>query len=193
MKKSKNLGIVLLEFLIVFGIISILSLYSYVRLQKVVERREINETVLKISQTIDKYSIKSLKEGILYKINLDYKNNEIKIKKVSGVTYEEIISFPSKIRCYIPYTVNQKEQLMTQLEIGTTLNGNLSDSFTTYIFDYSNKITYRIATYNFQENKILKINIYQKVSGEDIFVENLLEYHKLLFSMEELENDWRKQ
>lgn len=195
MREKKRRGFLLMELLIIFGVISIIVSIFFIKLRIIREMKDLEESVIKISSTIDKYTFRSFETKVLYKINLDYKNKKMEIKKVSGGnnSFEEVISLPKRLTYLVPYTINGKERLIDQLEIHTTVNGNLSDSFTTYIFNYSQKIKYRIATYSFQENKILKINIYKKISGEDIFQENLLDYHNLLFSVEELKNDWRKQ
>lgn len=119
-------------------------------------------------------------------------DKNIEIKTLTD-KIEETINLPKKLSYLVPYTVNGSSQLIDKLSIATTMDGNLSDSFTTYILDYSGKIKYRIATYTFQENKILKINTYKKISGASISKEELLKYHELLFSVEELNNEWRKQ
>lgn len=195
MRRKKQSGFLLIEFLIIFSIISIIVSIFFIKLKSIQEMKELEESVIKISSTIDKYTFRSFETKILYKINLDYKNKRIEIKKTSegDSNFEEVVSLPKKLTYLVPYTINGKELLIDQLEIHTTINGNLSDSFTTYILNYSQKINYRIATYSFQENKILKINIYKKISGKEISQENLLDYHNLLFSVEELKNDWRKQ
>lgn len=195
MRKAKQSGFLLIEFLIIFGIISIIISIFFIQLKSIQEMKDLEESVIKISSTIDKYTFRSFETKVLYKINLDYRNKRIEIKKTSegDNNSEEVVSLPEKLTYLVPYTINGKERLIDQLEIHTTINGNLSDSFTTYILNYSQKINYRIAAYSFQENKILKINIYKKISGKEIFLENLLDYHNLLFSVEELKNDWRKQ
>lgn len=195
MRRKKQSGFLLIEFLIIFSIISIIVSIFFIKLKSIQEMKDLEESVIKISSTIDKYTFRSFETKILYKINLDYKNKRIEIKKTSegDSNFEEVVSLPKKLTYLVPYTINGKELLIDQLEIHTTINGNLSDSFTTYILNYSQKINYRIATYSFQENKILKINIYKKISGKEISQENLLDYHNLLFSVEELKNDWRKQ
>lgn len=195
MRKEKQSGFLLIEFLIIFSIISIIVSIFFIQLKSIQEMKDLEESVIKISSTIDKYTFRSFETKVLYKINLDYRNKRIEIKKTSegDNNSEEVVSLPEKLTYLVPYTINGKERLIDQLEIHTTINGNLSDSFTTYILNYSQKINYRIAAYSFQENKILKINIYKKISGKEIFLENLLDYHNLLFSVEELKNDWRKQ
>ena len=191
--KNKEKGVILIEILIVFGILISIFSITFVSFKKIEEKKELEEAVIKISEIIDEYTLRSLSTGIIYKIDLDYIDKKIKIRKLSGDQIEESINLPKKLTYLVPYTINGSPRLIEQLTITTTLNGNLSDSFTTYIFDYSEKIKYRIATYNFQENKILKINIYKKISGDSISKEELLKYHELLFSVEELNNDWRKQ
>lgn len=195
MRKEKQNGFLLIEFLVIFGVISIVISIFFIKLKSIQEMKDLEESVIKISSTIDKYTFRSFETKVLYKINLDYKNKKMEIRKTSGGNnnFEEVISLPEKLTYLVPYTINGRERLIDQLEIHTTINGNLSDSFTTYILNYSQKINYRIATYSFQENKILKINIYKKISGKDVSQENLLDYHNLLFSVEELKNDWRKE
>lgn len=194
MNKKKQIGFLLMEFLIIFGILSVVISIFFIRTRKIQEIKDLEESVIKISSAIDKYSFLSFETGVLYSINLNYKEKQIEVKKVSRneEKFEEIISLPDKLTYLVPYTINGKERLIDQLEVRTTINGNLSDSFTTYVLDYSKNSKYRIATYSFQENKILKVNIYKKISGDDVSFDNLLEYHDLLFSVEELQNEWRK-
>lgn len=194
MKGKKQSGFLMIELLVIFTIISVVISIFFIRERKIQEIRDLEESVVKISSIIDKYTFRSFETSVLYKINLDYKNKKIKVQKVSGSNdkFEEIIFLPDKLTYLVPYTINGKERLIDQLEVRTTINGNLSDSFTTYVLDYSQKSKYRIASYSFQENKILKINVYKKILGDEISIENLLEYHNLLFSVEDLQNEWRK-
>ncbi len=190
--KNKEKGIVLIEILIILSILITIFTITFVTFRNIEEENDLEKAVIKISGVIDEYTLKSLSTGIIYKIDLDYLNKNIKIKTLTDRT-EETVNLPLKLSYFVPYTIDGSFQLIDKLSTTTTMNGNLSDSFTTYIFDYSEKIKYRIATYSFQENKILKINIYKKISGSAISKNELLEYHELLFSKEELNNEWRKQ
>ncbi|WP_300362203.1 type II secretion system protein [Fusobacterium sp.] len=190
--KNKEKGIILIEILIVFGILVSIFSITFITFKHIEEKKDLEKAVIKISEVIDEYTLKSLSTGMIYKIDIDYLDKNIKIKTITD-KIEETINLPTKLSYLVPYTINGSSQLIDKLSITTTMDGNLSDSFTTYILDYSGKIKYRIATYTFQENKILKINIYKKISGVSISKKELLKYHELLFSVEELNNEWRKQ
>ena len=167
--------------------------FIFLNLKKIREKADMEEAVIKISQIIDVYSTKSLNLGKGYKILIDYNLKKIEVKGVSSKQIEEIIILPSEINYKTPYTINGKEQLLNKIELTTTENGNISNSLSIYIFNYSNHIKYRLTTYNFQQNKILKINIYKKIKNKEISEKELIDYHKTLFTEEALLNDWRKE
>ncbi|MCI6153311.1 hypothetical protein [Fusobacterium perfoetens] len=192
-KVNKKRGFFLFEFLIILSIILLIFSFGYIRILKVKEEKDLEKAVLVISKTLEEYSTNSLLTTIKYKIRLEYNNNKIEIQKKSeNKMLEEIIQLPNKLKYRIPYTINSNLKLLDSMEVETTINGNLSDSFTTYILDYSGNIKYRVAVYSFQENKLVKINIYKKISGKKISEDKLLDYHQRLFEEEELGNDWRK-
>lgn len=192
-KVNKKRGFFLFEFLIILSIILLIFSFGYIRILKVKEEKDLEKAVLVISKTLEEYSTNSLLTTIKYKIRLEYNNNKIEIQKKSeNKMLEEIIQLPNKLKYRIPYTINSNLKLLDSMEVETTINGNLSDSFTTYILDYSGNIKYRVAVYSFQENKLVKINIYKKISGKKISEDKLLNYHQRLFEEEELGNDWRK-
>lgn len=190
---NKKKGFFLFEFLVILSIILFLFSFSYVKILKIREEKDLEKAVLTISKTLEEYSTKSLLTSIGYKIKLNYNLYKIEIKKKSeNKILEESINLPNKLKYRIPYTINGSLKLLSNMDIETTINGNISDSFTTYIFDYKGIVKYRIAIYNFQENRLVKINIYKKIAGEKISEEELLDYHQRLFEEEELANEWRK-
>lgn len=190
---NKRKGFFLFEILIIVSIILLIFSFSYIKVLKIREERDLERAVLVILKTLEGYSANSLLMAIEYKIKLEYNNNKIEVRKNSeNKILEEVIQLPSKLKYRIPYTINSNLKLLDNMEIKTTINGNISDSFTTYILDYSGNIKYRVAIYNFQENKLVKINVYKKIYGEKISEDKLLDYHQRLFEEEELGNDWRK-
>ncbi|NME36255.1 hypothetical protein [Fusobacterium sp. FSA-380-WT-3A] len=190
---NKRKGFFLFEILIIVSIILLIFSFSYIKVLKIREERDLERAVLVILKTLEGYSANSLLMAIEYKIKLQYNNNKIEVQKNSeNKILEEVIQLPSKLKYRIPYTINSNLKLLDNMEIKTTINGNISDSFTTYILDYSGNIKYRVAIYNFQENKLVKINVYKKIYGEKISEDKLLDYHQRLFEEEELGNDWRK-
>lgn len=192
-KNFKKNGFFLFEFLIILSITTLVFYFSYIKILKIKEEKDLEKAVLIISKTLEEYSTNSLWTSIEYKIKLYYSSNKIEIKKNSESSLlEESIELPNKLKYRIPYTINNNLKLLDNIEIKTTINGNISDSFTTYVLDYKGNIRYRVAIYSFQENKLVKINVYKKISGEKISEDKLLEYHQKLFEEEELANDWRK-
>ena len=128
MRKKKQNGFLLIEFLIIFGVISIIISIFFIKLKSIQEMKDLEESVIKISSIIDKYTFRSFETKVLYKINLDYKNKKMEIRKTSDENnnFEEVVSLPKKLTYLVPYTINGKELLIDQLEIHTTINGNLS-------------------------------------------------------------------
>lgn len=120
MRKEKQKGFLLVEFLIIFGVISIIISIFFIKLKNIQEMKDLEEGVIKISSTIDKYTFRSFETKVLYKINLDYKNKKILIRKISegNNTFEEVISLPEKLVYLVPYTINGmvRKSLSTNLK-----------------------------------------------------------------------------
>lgn len=169
---EKNKGYSLIETVIVVAIILIFSGTGIIKYRNLKENRALLEAKVKIEDIYGRYAEASFDSGELYKIEIDYRKKQIQIKN----NKEEIIEkhkLPEDIRYATPYN-GQKEDFVRTT---TTRNGNLSDSFTIYLFDYGGLAKYRIAFYIYQKSQLLKINTYYNRSAKDALYENIVNYH----------------
>ena len=100
-----------------------------------------------------------------------------------------VISLPKNLNYF--QTLSKSKLL---LNITFTKNGNISTSFSIYIFNLSDKARYKISVYGFDQNKFLKINNYRKLSNNEVYLSNINSYHELTNAeRNDFYKDWRKE
>ncbi|WP_426710332.1 hypothetical protein [Cetobacterium sp. SF1] len=170
---GKNKGFTNIEVLI--GILICIIIFSYVSI-KIKNLNEILELKKDITYSVNcyyKYTEISINNSKKYKINNNLKEGIITITEGENKIPLEIIKLNSKLRRTVIYN-NRK---LEKIDSYTTINGNLSNSFSIYFFNRKNKAAYRIAFYPYTRSKILRINVYRNKDAE-AYWENILEYHK---------------
>ncbi|WP_297404292.1 hypothetical protein [uncultured Cetobacterium sp.] len=169
-KKAK--GLTFLETIATIAIISSVSLFFYIKLNKFEEKRDLEISRRLIKNTIYKYTLQSVFSKERYKLEIYLIDKKIDIK---GENYKiiESIHLPKKLK----YEIIYKYQGGLVFNVETTPNGNLSKAFTIYICDYNNLVQNRISFYTFQIEKILKINSYINFSAGKIKYIELPYYH----------------
>ena len=170
MKRKK--GIISLEIIVSLFIISILISLTYIKFQNINEKKDIERAVGIFQTLIYKYSNKSLLLKKTYNIEINHKQKIINVKDIQNKVVEEI-KLPEKLKYMTPYD----KVIVKQMEFNTTISGNLSKSFSVYIFNYSDEAEYRIAYYSFQQSRILKINSYRNINAGKIKCDEILRYH----------------
>lgn len=171
MKNTK--GFYLIEVLIVITLVLIIFSTGGIYLKKIKEKEELRKAKVILIETFTTYSTKALSLNKKYKLKFNYEKKEIEIKD----KYFRLIE-----RIYLPKTLkyitifNKNTQLYFSAKL--TNNGNITPSFTIYIFDYKDIARYRVSLYSFELIKHLQINIYKNVGDTDATYENILNFHK---------------
>lgn len=164
-------GITLIETIIILFIVSIISLLSFIRVERYLEEKEIVRAKLLFQTLFSKYSKQSYYSGDIFTIKIYLEAKKIEVYKSTEL--KEKIVLPRELSYRIVYD-RERQKIFT---FQTTEQGNLSKSFTIYIFDKKNKARIRIALYIFQEDRILKINTYRNSNAKGITLDNIIEYH----------------
>ncbi len=150
--------------------------------------KDINEAKTKIINTFFLAANLSLKFQKVEHIKLDFLNKKITVldylyrKKKSHSLPKNLIYF---------HTHSDYDNL---LNLKFTKNGNISKSFSVYIFDSKKNAHYKISFLGFDRSKFLKINAYRKLSNNKINLSNILEYHtRTNEDRESFYEDWKKE
>lgn len=174
---KKNRGILLAEAVIFISIIFTLTFFIYTKYRSINEQRDIEKAVNIFETIVYKYSSKSLRDKKIYDFEINYNTKTVKVlgMEITGGKNQVIEEFklPEKLNYATPYD----NKLIDIVKMNSTLHGNLSKSFSIYIFGYSNTVKYRTAFYIYQQNKLLKINLYRNISAGKIKYEDILDYH----------------
>lgn len=172
LKNKKAKGFTLLETVATIAIVSIVTLFFWIKVETVQEKRDLEISSRIISEVYLKYIRRSieLNEEYILDIYLVDKKIEIKNKYEKKI---ETVTLPKKLF----YEVVYDKKLYKKFTTSTTSNGNLSKSFSIYIFNYKKYLKRKITFYVFNTNKILVINNYIKTESEKIPQENIIKYH----------------
>lgn len=168
-------------------IFSFLMNIAFIKYREFKELRDINEAKTKIVEAFYLVSTTSLKQKTKQKLRLDLSTKKILISNKSLETQE--VKLPRDLIYYHTYTSN-----LNSFELSFTQNGNISKSFSIYIFNRAKKVRYKISFYGFDRSRFLKINNYRKKKNNEIPYSEILNYHKL--TNEDRESfylDWRRE
>ncbi|SKA03639.1 prepilin-type N-terminal cleavage/methylation domain-containing protein [Cetobacterium ceti] len=173
MLKNKKKGFTFLEVIVTIGILGILLSLGLVNYKAVKEYLALKESTNKIISTYYYYTNKAMIDGKDFQIKNFLKEKRIEIIHLENSEKIETLELSKNLR----YTVIYENIKLNYIESITNKWGNLNNSFTIYIFGKNNLAKYRIAFYNYQISKILKINIYKNVSASEATYENIVNYH----------------
>jgi type II secretory pathway pseudopilin PulG len=170
---KRDRGYSLVETVVVIAIFFIFLSIGSIKYRNLKETRSLLEGKIKIQDTFQRYVDLSFDSNTIYELEIDFKAYTIVIRDSIKREMIERVNLPSDINYATPYDGIKKDKFKTT----TTKNGNLSDSFTIYLFDYKKKARYRVAFYIYQKNQILKINTYINISAEANYDE-IVTYHE---------------
>lgn len=183
----KNKAFSTFENILSILIISIILNFSFLKYRDFRDLQDINAAKTILNETFFNLSISSLKTNKKQEIKLNFLDKKIIISDY--LKKREEIKLPKSLLYYHTYPTPT-----SSFSINFTKNGNVSKSFSIYIFDRKKQARYKIAFYGFDRNKFLKINNYKKISKADINFYNILKYHNS--TNEDRPNfykDWRKE
>ncbi|MCQ8211929.1 hypothetical protein NON08_05225 [Cetobacterium somerae] len=171
-KNMKNKGLTFLETIVSVTIIFLVSSFFVYQIINYNEKMDLESSRRILQMFFMKYLNKSIYEKNKYFIEINTLEKYVSVKKLNTEEIERI-SLPPKLKYEIPY--NNARNSKFKLE--TTITGNLSKSFTLYIFGYKEQVENRLAFYIFQKEKLLKINTYLNLTVKGINYNNIIEYH----------------
>lgn len=171
MKKTR--GFYLINIIITLSLILILFNLGCICLKYQKEKRELKEARIKICETFNTYRTRALNLNKRYFLSFNYKKKIITIstKKARII---KVIQLPPKLK----YITIFDKQVQNNFSSEITPNGNITPSFSIYIFDYKNIARYRISLFGFELIKYFKINVYKNTRDNKVKYANILEFHK---------------
>ncbi|WP_294663691.1 hypothetical protein [uncultured Fusobacterium sp.] len=182
---NKNRGYTYLN--IVVSILVILSLMyvGIIYYRNLKEKIEVDEAKQKIVNIFTDYSAKAFDNEKAHNIKIDYI-----LKKI--IIYENILKEREKIKlpASLKYATVYNKENVEKFEVKITRDGNITPSFSIYIFGYDDIARYRISFYGFDMIKFMKINVYKNIKNKKVKYKNIVSYHEK-FAYEE--DGWRKE
>lgn len=169
---KKNRGFYLLNILISISIVFLIFTISYVCLRNYVERQEINRAKTEIYELFTTYATKTFHDRREKTIKLDYLKKEITVFEFNVVPIEKLL-LPKRLN-YVTIFDKDSVKIFTGK---ITKNGNITPSFSIYIFDYNNIAQYRISLYGFDIIKYMRINIYKNKGDKTPKYDSILKFH----------------
>lgn len=184
---NKSQAFTFLEVIVSVLIFSLLLNFTFIKYQSIKERQAILEAKLKINDAFFYSSLSSLQSHDISTLKLDLTKKQIIIlnqfqKKIKQFNLPKNLTYYSTSNSYLK-TFN----------INFTKNGNISKSFSIYIFNRKNYAKYKISFYGFDKSKFLKINNYKHI-GKNIHFSEIYDYHNSTNEDREgFYSDWRKE
>ena len=160
----------------------------YIKYENINEKRDLEKAVDILETIVYKYASKSIAKKNTFDIKFNYAKKEIIVKNEGQNIKLEKIKLPEKLK----YGTIYNNILLKEVNFSTKASGNLSKAFSIYICDYSENAKYRIAYYNFQQSRILKINVYKNMRAGKIKYSELEKYHYNI-GEDEVKAGWEKQ
>lgn len=181
MKKDRGFSYIeiILSMMIILGI-SYLSVFYYAKLE---EKRDIEKAKNIILTIFSEYTAQAFDEESNFNVKIEHSKKRITVFYLIN-RIKKIENLPRKLKYSSVFDNSQVEEI----EIKITKNGNITPSFSFYIFGYDDIAKYRISFYGFQKIHFLKINVYKNISDKKWTYQNLMLYHKH-FNVDS--NKWR--
>ena len=184
---EKNKAFSTFEIILSILIFSILLNIAFLKYKEFKELRDINEAKTKITEAFYLVSTTSLKQKRKQELELDLSAKKIVIS--DKTLQSQDIELPKNLIYFHTYTSNLKN-----FKFSFTKNGNISKSFSIYIFNKEKKVRYKLSFYGFDRSKFLKINSYRKKNNNEINYNNIADYHKNTNEdRKSFYKDWRKE
>lgn len=173
----KKYAFYLVEVIITLAIFLIILDIGFYHIKEREEKFNINFAKILICENILTYSKKSLEKNKNFYFHFNFLKKEIKISNIIDKNIE-VVTLPKNLK----YTTIFDNRPVEVFSAKITRNGNITPSFSVYIFNRKNIAKYRISFYGFQIIKHLKINVYKNVKDFKPRYDNILNYH----------NNWEK-
>ncbi|MBQ3437318.1 MAG: hypothetical protein IJG31_02240 [Fusobacterium sp.] len=169
-------------------ILTILLNLTFFKFQNFKETQSIIEAKMKITEAFSYASISSLSKHQNKIIQFHVSEKKIIISN-HKFTKEKEIFLPRNLIYYS--TINQGQPYFN---INFTKNGNISQSFSIYIFGRKRYARYKISFYGFDRSKFLIINNYKNKEKNKIYLHSILKYHtETNEDRAEFYSDWKKE
>lgn len=169
--KKKNNAFSFYEIIFSTFILILILNISFLKYQNFKETQSIIEAKTKINETFFYASLNSLKFHKNYSIKLDLISAKL-ILFDSNYTPIKYSKLPKNLNYF------HTQSTAVNPTINFTKNGNISKSFSIYIFNKKNEVKYKISFYGFDRTRFLKINNYKKKKNSIIKLNQISEYHK---------------
>lgn len=185
---NKTQAFTFFETIILIILISLCLNITFIYFKKFKENQSIIEAKLKINDAFLYSSINSLNSHKEKKLQFNLVTKKIFIVD-DFFKNEREFSLPKNLIYYS--TLNSSSYI---LNLNFTKNGNISQSFSIYIFDRKKNARYKISFYGFDRSKFLKINNYKYIGKNNINLSEIFNYH--ITTNEDRESfyrDWRKE
>lgn len=185
---NKTQAFTFFETIFLVLILSIFLNFAFIQFQRFKENKSIIEAKLKINEAFLYSSISSLNSHREKKLQFNLISKKIFIID-SFLKNEKEFSLPKNLIYYS--TLNSNSYI---LNLNFTKNGNISQSFSIYIFDIKKNARYKIALYGFDRSKFLKINNYKHIGKTQIKISEIFSYHNSTNEdRDAFYRDWRKE
>lgn len=171
MKKNKGFTYIelIISMILLLGIIYVGTIFY----RNLKEKREIAEAKSKIIRVFTEYSTRAFDEEKNFNIKVNHLQKKITVYQNVIIGKDEE-NLPKTLK-YISVYDDEKTE---NLEVKITKNGNITPSFSIYIFGYKDTVKYRISFYGFDVVQFMKINVYKNISDTKWTYKNIMLYHK---------------
>lgn len=136
------------------------------------EKREVNEARSKIIKIFTDYSTRAFDQEKAFDIKIDHLQKKITVYQNTVILIDEE-SLPKTLKYLSIYDKEEVEKL----EVRITKNGNITPSFSIYIFGYDDITKYRISFYGFDIIQFMKINVYKNINDKKWTYKNITLFH----------------
>lgn len=167
-----------IDILIQISLIFLLTSLGFICFRNYSEQQEVKRAKTEIYELFTTYATKAFNEKERFTLDFNYSTKEIVVSKTTVVKVE-ILKLPKNLK-YI--TIFDKEKV-EKFTANITINGNITPSFSIYIFGYDDVAKYRISLYGFDLIKYMQINIYKNLKDKTATYKNILSFH----------NNWTKR
>lgn len=170
MKNKK--GFCFIDILLQVSIILLLLSFGFIYFKKSLEREELIKAKTEIYELFTTYATKAYNSRTSYGVELDYLKKTIIISQ-SSVIQKEVIHLPKNLKYITIFDKQTQQKFTTKI----TSHGNITPSFSIYIFDYNDIAQYRISFYGFDLIRYMQINVYRNISDKTPKYRTILNFH----------------
>lgn len=171
MKKTR--GFYLIEVVLAISLVLLMINVGSTHFNNLQEEVELKKAKTQISEIFSTYASKAKNYKKKYKLEFDYLEKTICISNKASST-KKTFYLPENLSYLSIFEGNSQTNFLAFL----TENGNITPSFSIYIFDSHNIARYRISLYGFDFIKYMKINVYKNLGDRNATYSEIQNYHK---------------